>query len=347
MSPETRSHVPADLSSDSPTDHCAGRSADAADRTAGPRAGTHLTVAVPDEETRRALHVPDGVRLVVWDLASDPAPDVAEAVRVVVVPHDVPGGSLRRLRALPRLAVVQIPSAGYEHVLHHLPPGVLLCNGRGVHDAETAELALALTLSSLRGLDDYLRQQDRREWTGRTRPSLADRRALVVGYGAIGAAVARRLEAFEVDVVRVATAARDEDGVHVHGVAELPDLLPAADVVLLTVPLTPQTTRLVDAEFLARMPDGALLVNVARGKVVDTDALLAELTSGRLRAGLDVTDPEPLPADHPLWSAPGLILTPHEGGNTTATPRRMIALVQAQLDRLAAGDEPANVVART
>jgi phosphoglycerate dehydrogenase-like enzyme len=304
-------------------------------------------VAVPDEETRGALRVRDGVRLVVWDLASDAAPDVAEAVQVVVVPHYVPRGSLRRLRGLPRLAVVQIPSAGYEHVLHHLPPGVLLCNGRGVHDAETAELALALTLASLRGLDDYLRQQDRREWAGRTRPSLADRRALVVGYGAIGAAVARRLEAFEVDVVRVATAAREEDGVHVHGVAELPELLPGADIVLLTVPLTPATTRLVDAAFLARMPDGALLVNVARGKVVDTDALLAELASGRLRAALDVTDPEPLPADHPLWSAPGLILTPHEGGNTTATPSRMVALVQAQLDRLAAGDEPANVVART
>jgi phosphoglycerate dehydrogenase-like enzyme len=135
--------------------------------------------------------------------------------------------------------------------------------------------------------------------------------------------------------------------VRVHGVADLPRLLPGADVVVLTVPLTDATRGLVDAAFLARMPDGALLVNVARGKVVDTDALLAELTSGRLRAALDVTDPEPLPADHPLWSAPGLILTPHEGGNTTATPRRMVALVQAQLDRLVAGDEPVNVVART
>ena len=306
-----------------------------------------VTVAVPDEATRAALTVPDGVRLVVWDLASDLAPEVARAVDVVVVPHYVRRGVLRRLRDLPRLAVVQIPSAGFEHVLPHLPPGVLLCNGRGVHDDETAELALALTLASLRGLDDCLRQQDRREWTPRTRPSLADRRVLVVGYGAIGAAVSRRLEAFAVDVVRVASTARDEDGVHVHAVAELPDLLPGADVVILTVPLTDRTQGLVDADFLARMPDGALLVNVARGKVVDTGALLAELTSGRLRAALDVTDPEPLPADHPLWSAPGLILTPHEGGNTTATPRRMRALVQAQLDRLAAGQEPANVVART
>ena len=310
-------------------------------------ADPRVTVAVPDEATRDALTVPDGVRVVVWDPASDAPPEVRDAVQVVVVPHYVQRGVLRRLRDLPRLAVVQIPSAGFEHVLPHLPAGVLLCNGRGVHDAETAELALALTLASLRGLDDYVRQQDRRQWTPRTRPSLADRRAVVVGYGAIGSAVGRRLAAVAVDVAGVAGSARDVDGVHVHGADELPDLLPGADVVILTVPLTEATEGMVDADFLARMPDGALLVNVARGKVVDTGALLAELTSGRLRAALDVTDPEPLPADHPLWSAPGLILTPHEGGNTTATPRRMIALVQAQLERLAAGQEPANVVART
>ncbi|WP_298457996.1 2-hydroxyacid dehydrogenase [uncultured Cellulomonas sp.] len=312
-----------------------------------PSAQRPVTVTVPDEATRHALTVPRGVRLEVWDLTTDLPPEVAADVDVVVVPHQAGRGTLARLRDLPRLAAVQIPSAGFEHVLRHLPEGVLLCNGRGVHDDETAELALALTLASLRGLDDYLRAQDRHEWTGRTRPSLADRRALVVGYGSIGGAVARRLEAFSVDVVRVATTARDDDGVRVHGVDELPALLPGAEIVILTVPLTPQTEGLVDADFLARLPDGALVVNVARGKVVDTGALLAELTSGRLRAALDVTEPEPLPADHPLWSAPGLILTPHEGGNTTATPRRMLALVQAQLDRLGAGEEPVNVVART
>jgi phosphoglycerate dehydrogenase-like enzyme len=322
----------------------------AADRPAA--AGTPVgrrpvTVTVPDEATRGALTVPDGVRLEVWDLSTDLPAETAERVDVVVVPHYVARGTLRRLRDLPHLAVVQIPSAGFEHVLPHLPDGVTLCNGRGVHDDETAELALALVLASLRGLDDYVRQQDRREWATRTRPSLADRRALVVGHGAIGAAVARRLEAFAVDVVRVASSARQEHGAWVHGADELPELLPGAEVVILTVPLTEGTDGLVDAGFLARMPDGALLVNVARGKVVRTDALLAELRSGRLRAALDVTDPEPLPADHPLWSAHGLILTPHEGGNTTATPSRMTALVQSQLDRLAAGGEPANVVART
>jgi phosphoglycerate dehydrogenase-like enzyme len=342
MSQDTRTDVPPPAAA-APSDRTAGATAPAR----GPGPGRPVTVAVPDEDTRRALRVPDGVRLVVWDLSADPPPDVAADVEVVVVPHYVGRGLLRRLRDLPRLAVVQIPSAGFEHVLPHLPPGVLLCNGRGVHDAETAELAVALTLASLRGLDDYVRQQDRGEWTSRTRPSLADRRAVVVGYGAIGSAVGRRLAAFEVDVAGVAGSAREVDGVRVHAADDLPDLLPGADVVILTVPLTEATQGMVDAAFLARMPDGALLVNVARGKVVDTGALLAELTSGRLRAALDVTDPEPLPADHPLWSAPGVILTPHEGGNTTATPRRMIALVQAQLERLAAGQEPANVVART
>ncbi|GAA2728911.1 2-hydroxyacid dehydrogenase [Cellulomonas aerilata] len=309
--------------------------------------GRLVTVTVPDDASRDALTVPDGVQLELWDLTRDLPAEVAATVDVVVVPHGVVGETLRRLRDVPHLAVVQLPSAGFEHVMPHLPPGVTLCNGRGVHDDETAELALALTLASLRGLDDYLRAQDRHEWTSRTRPSLADRRALVIGHGAIGAAVARRLEAFVVDVVRVASTAREEDGVQVHGVDELPDLLPGAEVVILTVPLTDETDGLVDAGFLARMPDGALLVNVARGKVVDTGALLAELRSGRLRAALDVTDPEPLPAEHPLWSAPGLILTPHEGGNTTATPRRMTTLVQDQLERLAAGRELENVVART
>ena len=166
---------------------------------------------------------------------------------------------------------------------------------------------------------------------------------LIVGAGDLGEQTAKRLVGFGAQPVLVAHSARDG----VHATAELPDLLPHADVVVLTVPLTPDTEGMVDAAFLAALPDRALLVNVARGKVVDTDALVAECASGRLRAALDVTDPEPLPSEHPLWDAPGLILTPHEGGNTTATPRRMVALIQTQLDRLAAGDEPANVVART
>ncbi len=163
---------------------------------------------------------------------------------------------------------------------------------------------------------------------------------LLVGYGAIGAAIERRLDGFEVEILRVARRARDG----VHDLGELPRLLPQADVVIVVVPLTDQTRGLVDAGFLARMADGALLVNVSRGPVLDTEALIGELGSRRLRAALDVTDPEPLPARHPLWTAPGLILTPHVGGGTAAMLPRARALVSDQLRRFAAGEPLANVI---
>jgi phosphoglycerate dehydrogenase-like enzyme len=227
-------------------------------------------------------------------------------------------------------------------VLPYLPAGVTLCNARGVHDASTAELAMTLILSSLRGIPDFVRGQDRAEWRYGQYDSLADRTVLIVGYGAIGTAVERRLAGFETTVVRVASRARDG----VHGLDDLPNLLPRADVVVLCVPLTEQTKALVDADFLARMRDGALLVNVARGGVVDTDALVAQTRTGRLRAALDVTEPEPLPQDHPLWTTPGVLLSPHVGGNSTAFLPRAKRLLVDQLTRFAAGEPLANVVVR-
>jgi phosphoglycerate dehydrogenase-like enzyme len=241
---------------------------------------------------------------------------------------------------LPALRVVQTLTAGVDHVRPYIPAGVTLCNARGVHDASTAELAVALTLASLRGIPDFVRAQQEGRWEFRTYRSLADRTVLIVGYGSIGEAVERRLEGFECDVLRVARTARD-------GVADmsmLPDLLPAADVVILVVPETEETRGMVDEPFLAAMRDDALLVNVSRGAVVHTDALLAELRRGRLRAALDVTDPEPLPADHPLWTAPGVLVSPHVGGGTTAFPPRAYALVREQLKRFADGRPLANVV---
>lgn len=309
-----------------------------------------LTVTVPTAdvlELLRAGDVPPDLRLVVWDVSSD-LEGAGDGDVVVVLPNASMGeDGWRRLAALPSLRVVHLTSAGYEHALPHLPPGVLLCNGRGIHDDGTAELALGLVLASQRGIDDAVRAMDRREWAPGPRSSLADRRVMVVGAGSIGSAIRRRLEAFETEVVMVARTARTEDGVAVHAIAEVHDLLPEVDVVVLVTPLTEGTERLVDAAFLARMRDGALLVNVGRGKVVDTDALVAELRAGRLRAALDVTDPEPLPADHPLWSAPGALVTPHVGGWTDATTPRVVRLLRRQLVRLAAGLEPENVVART
>ena len=165
-----------------------------------------------------------------------------------------------------------------------------------------------------------------------------------MGFGSIGRAFARRLDGFECEIRAVARTARQVDGIEVKAIDALPALLPAADVVVLIVPLTPETRRLVDAAFLARMHDGALLVNVARGPVVDTEALTAECASGRLRAALDVTDPEPLPPDHRLWRTPGVLISPHVGGNTSAFLPRARRLVAEQLRRYVSGEPLVNEV---
>ena len=225
------------------------------------------------------------------------------------------GGVARDRREMESLQVLQLLTAGYEHVLQYVPDGMQVCNARGVHDSSTAELALTLTLSSLRGIPDFVLAQQEGRWVHADYPALADKTVLIFGYGSIGESIEQRLIPFEINVIRVASRARAGD---VHGVDELPELLPQADVVIIITPLTPTTRHLVDSRFLASMRDGALLVNVSRGGVVDTDALLAELQSGRLRAALDVTDPEPLPSDHPLWSAPGVLISPHVGGNSSA-----------------------------
>jgi phosphoglycerate dehydrogenase-like enzyme len=275
-----------------------------------------------------------------WDADGVPDPDVLDRVELYVMPYTFARITGDVIGRMPRLLVVQTLTAGYEHVLPYLPDGVMLCNARGVHDASTAELAVALTLASLRRIPEFVRAQQREEWAFGMYDALADKTVLIVGYGAVGAAVERRLVPFECDVLRVARTARDG----VAGFDSLPSLLGRVDVVILTVPLTDQTRRLVDAEFLGAMRAGTLLVNVARGGVVDTDALLAELSTGRLRAALDVTEPEPPPPGHPLWSAPGLLMSPHVGGSTTAFEPRARRLLRAQLERFAAGEPLANVV---
>jgi phosphoglycerate dehydrogenase-like enzyme len=261
------------------------------------------------------------------------------------VPSYMGGGDVFDvIREMPALKVVQLQTAGFEHAQSRIADGVTLCNARGVHDASTAELAVGLILASYRNLPRAVRDQEQQIWPGsydEVDDSLADRTVLILGYGAIGEALERRLTGFECDVIRVARRARDG----VHPTSELPELLPRADVVVLLTPATPETERMVDAKFLASMKDGALLVNVARGVVVDTDALLAELGTRRIRAALDVTDPEPLPAGHPLWSAPNVLISPHRGGASTAFAPRVARLVRAQLERYASGEPLINVVA--
>jgi phosphoglycerate dehydrogenase-like enzyme len=303
-------------------------------------------VTMPDASWVADTGEVPGLEMVTWDLHE--AHPRADEIAVVVPPYLDPHQQLELLGDLPRLELVQLLTAGYDNVTPHLPRGVTLCSGGGIHDASTAELALTLTLASVRGVPDFVRAQDRQQWIPtRIWPALADRRVLVVGYGKVGHAIAARLLPFETTVTAVASRARAGDELvdQVHGVDELPQLLPGQDVVIVITPLTDATTGLVDARFLSHMKDGALLVNVARGKVADTDALVAEAASGRLRVAVDVTDPEPLPADHPLWTTPNVLVSPHVGGASTAFRPRALALVRSQLGAYAEGRPLEHVVA--
>ncbi|MFD3542941.1 2-hydroxyacid dehydrogenase [Streptomyces sp. NPDC058662] len=286
--------------------------------------------------------LPDVFRYRQWDgeevFPADPA-DCVFYVTPYMASSEV---TVRPLAGMPAVRVVQTLTAGVDHILGGvgaLRPGVRLCNAAGVHTASTAELALALILASLRGIPGMVRDQDRGRWRFGVHDALADKSVLIVGYGSIGSAVEDRLAPFECErITRVARTARTTGRGEVHALADLPGLLPDADVVVLTTPLTEDTRGLAGAGFLSRMKDGALLVNVARGPVVDTNSLLAEVESGRLRAALDVTDPEPLPADHPLWRSPGVLITPHVGGGSTAFEPRAKRMIARQLTRFAAGE---------
>ncbi|NHN55715.1 2-hydroxyacid dehydrogenase [Calidifontibacter sp. DB0510] len=302
-------------------------------------------VSVPRVDWAEGIADLPGLTVTVWDLSGPPPRDDIE---VLVPPYEVSSRRLAVLRNLKSLKAIQLPTAGFEHALPHLPEGVVLANAKGVHDTSTAELALTLALAAQRGIPQAVRAQDRGEWEHLAwQPSLADRKVLVVGYGSIGRAIVRRLLPFEVEVTVCASSAREGDDLvdRVHAVSELPDLLPEAEIVILIVPLTDATRRLVDADFLARMPRNALLVNVARGGVVDTEALVEACASGRVRAALDVTDPEPLPAGHPLMSCPGVLITGHVGGATSAFSPRLVRLLREQLTRYAETGALEHVVA--
>ncbi|MEV0094053.1 2-hydroxyacid dehydrogenase [Streptomyces sp. NPDC050738] len=295
--------------------------------------------------------LPENLTYHFWDGAPEYPTDPAECAFYVVPYMKGASVAMRPLRTMQSVRAVQTLSAGTDHVqpgLQGLHPGISLCNARGVHEASTAELALALTLASLRGIPGFVEGQRQERWRSGFYPALADKSVLIIGYGSIGAAIEDRLAPFEcARVVRVARSARETARGQVHPIDALPELLPEADVVILSTPLTEDTKGLAGAGFLARMKDGALLVNVSRGPVVDTKALLAELESGRITAALDVTDPEPLPAGHPLWHAPGCLISPHVGGSTSAFLPRAKRLLAAQLTRFAAAEPLENVVLTT
>lgn len=289
--------------------------------------------------------VPAGLRFELFDHTrftggEVEVPDSVGEVAFYLPPYMLGSRIFDVVSQMTSLQVVQLLTAGVDAARGHIPEGVTLCNGRGIHDTSTAELAVTLILSSLRGIPGHVRHQDEHAWRPGWFPSLADKRVLVVGYGAIGRAIEARLLPFETEVVGVARTAREG----VHGFDELDSLVPEADVVVLATPLTDETRGLVDREFLRRMKDGALLVNVARGGVVVTSDLVAELATERIHAAIDVAETEPLSSESPLWSSPNLLITPHVGGASSAMWPRAYRVVREQLERFAAGEPLANVM---
>jgi phosphoglycerate dehydrogenase-like enzyme len=302
-----------------------------------------ISVSVPSDRLAEELADIDGADAFVWKMdAASPRP----RIDIVVPPYMAAGSPLPWLDGV-EVGLVQGQSIGYEGIEERLPAGVMFANATTVHEAATAELAVALALTSQRGIDRFVRAQGSGEWAPFQATGLADRRVLLLGYGGVGKAIAARLAPFEVDLVAVASRARDEDGIRVHGVDALPDLLPGVDIVVASLPGGDGTRHIIDDAFLSALPGGALVVNVGRGSLIDTDALVAHVESRGIRAALDVTDPEPLPAEHPLWGLEGVVIAPHVGGATDAMHPRIVRLLRRQIGHLLAGEEPENVVIRT
>ncbi|QHC64519.1 hydroxyacid dehydrogenase [Rathayibacter festucae] len=307
---------------------------------------TPLSVSVPSRDLLdalrpTALQPADGsYELDLWDLTGPPP---RAAYDMVVLPYQGDPALLDALRTVD-CRLVQAQTIGFEGVLAALPPGALLANASSVHESSTAELAVGLAIASLRRIDSYARAAETATWQQVPGESLADRRVAIIGSGGVGRAIERRLQGFEVDVLRFARTAREDPERPVHAIAAFASFAAEVEVVFLAVPLDASTHHLVDDAFLSALPPGALLVNVSRGAVVDTDALVEHLERGRVRAALDVVDPEPLPPAHPLWSTPNTILTPHVGGASSAMTPRILALLRRQIEALLRSERPANVV---
>ncbi|GAB15145.1 putative oxidoreductase [Arthrobacter globiformis NBRC 12137] len=303
------------------------------------------TVSFPDRDLLDRLSpLPEGIRGTIWDLKSDPKDAALAEIDAVVLPYIDAGAVLGSLSKASNLQLVQTQSTGYDGVPEAAGPAAAVATAAGVHAAATAELAVGLILAKLRGIDAAARDQQTGSWRPQRRRSLADRRVLLLGVGGIGHEIAKRLAPFEVELTRVGSSARTDAYGEVHAAAELVSLAASHDVLVAVTPLSEETHRLVSADVLSALPDGALVVNGGRGPVVDTDALTAEVVSGRLHCALDVVDPEPLPSDHPLWKSENALVTPHIGGNASAFEPRIVKLLASQLEALAAGNRPANLV---
>lgn len=295
---------------------------------------------VPERAHMGELPANVDVRLVRPEPAA--VPDLAE-VDLVVPGMRIRTALLELLAGQPgRLRVIQTLSAGVDWLVGRVPEHVTVCNARGVYDAPLAEWVLGAILAMQRGLVRARDAQARREWDAIEPPELSGRRVVILGMGSIGTAIADRVRPFGVEVIGVARTARDG----VRSLAELDEVLRDAEILVNILPLTSATRGLLDARRLGLLRDGALLVNAGRGPTVETDALVEELRSGRLRAVLDVTDPEPLPKEHPLWDLPNVLISPHMAGDSPASTIRAFELAGDQVRRFASGEPLINEVAR-
>lgn len=302
---------------------------------------TPLVVSVPSAQLADDLgDLPDGVEVVVWDMKS-PAP--RERFDMVVPPYMSMDNVIESLSSV-EVGFVQGQSIGYDNIEGRLPEGMVFANASSVHETATSELAVTLALAAQRRIPDFVRAQDRSDWTGGSAAGLADARVTLLGFGGVGRAIAARLKPFEVELRAVASHGRLQDDVEVFPLGKLDEVLAETDILIASLPGGDATRHVIDDHALSALPDGALVVNVGRGPLIDTDALVDHVRRGRIRAALDVTDPEPLPADHPLWSLDGVLIAPHVGGATDAMRPRIARLVRRQIEQLHRGEEPLNVV---
>ena len=288
----------------------------------------------------RDLRVPNGFEATIYDAQRDVVPDNAELVEFYVPSYMASKKVFEVIEHMPKLRFLHLLTAGVDSALPYCRPGVTLINAKGVHDSSTAELTLALALASLRGLDSFIRAGNQMWDLRSSRPSLFEKDVAIVGAGSIGNEIARIFSALGAKTSLISRSGQRGSV----PLIEADNLLGRADIVILIVPLTQDTHHLGDAKFLSLLKDGALFINVARGEVVDTQALVDELATGRIRAALDVTDPEPLPQDHPLFKLENCIITPHVGGATDSFIPKARQLLEENLERIAVGIEPLNIV---
>ena len=302
-----------------------------------------VIVCLPDLPERVHMgELPPNVDVRLVPPEPEPIPDLAEVE--LIVPSARTRTPLLALLAGPRrrLRVIHTTSAGVDWLVGRVPEDVMVCNAQGVYDAPLAEWVVGAILAMQRGLVRSRDSQARHEWEAIEPPELSGRRVVILGLGSIGRAIADRLRPFGVELIGVSRTARDG----VRGMADLDEVLRDAQILVDILPLTSETGGLLDARRLSLLPDGALLVNAGRGRTIETAALVGELQTGRIRAALDVTDPEPLAPDHPLWELPNVLITPHMAGDSPASTIRAFALAGDQIRRFAAGEPLINDVAR-